>query len=65
MTRAGSITRGPKWMLRLVEPNRVSYAYLEEELCELEGDAQQQYWLVVDVPLPVTEVLAVQAVDEE
>jgi hypothetical protein len=38
---------------------------LEEELCELEGDAQQQYWLVVDVPLPATEVLAGQAVDEE
>jgi hypothetical protein len=29
------------------------------------GDAQQQYRLVVDVPLPATEVLAGQAVDDE
>jgi hypothetical protein len=29
------------------------------------GDAQQQYWLVLDIPLPATEVLAAQAVDEE
>lgn len=30
---------------------------LEEDLCELQGDARQQYWLLVDVPLPPTEVL--------
>jgi hypothetical protein len=29
------------------------------------GDAQQQYRRVMDVPLPVTEVLAGQAVNEE
>ena len=38
---------------------------LEEELCELEGDARQQYWLVVDVPLPATEILAGQDDDEQ
>ena len=37
-----------------------------DELHELESHAQQQYRRVMDVlPLPVTEVLAVQAVDEE
>ena len=35
------------------------------DLSDLNGDAQQQYWLVVDVPLPPTEVLAGQTVDEE
>jgi hypothetical protein len=38
---------------------------LEEELEELEGDARQQYWLVVDIPLPATEVLAGQDADEK
>jgi hypothetical protein len=38
---------------------------LEEELCELYDEPKQQYWLVVDVPLPVTEVLAGQAEGEE
>jgi hypothetical protein len=36
-----------------------------DELHELESHAQQQYRRVMDVPLPVTEVLAGQAVDEE
>ena len=31
---------------------------LEGDLDELVGNAQQQYWLVVDVHLPATEVLA-------
>lgn len=37
---------------------------LEEQLLNLEGDAMQQYWLIVDIPLPSTEVLAGQT-DEE
>jgi hypothetical protein len=36
-----------------------------DELHALAGDAQQQYWLVLDIPPPATEVLADQAVDEE
>ncbi|MFT7577941.1 MAG: hypothetical protein ACI9XZ_004344 [Alphaproteobacteria bacterium] len=28
---------------------------LDDELLELEGDARQQYWLVVDIPIPAPE----------
>ena len=40
---------------------------LEEEEVDgyLDGDAQQRYWLVVDIPLPATEVLASQSDDDE
>ena len=37
---------------------------LEEQLPNLEGDAKQQYWLIVDIPLPPTEVIAGRT-DEE
>ena len=32
---------------------------------KLEGDAQKQYWVIIDPPLPATEVLAGQSVDQE
>ena len=38
---------------------------LEDEQDHMEGNAKQQYWLVVDIPLPATEVLANQSPGEE
>ena len=38
---------------------------LVDEQDHLEGNARQQYWLVVDIPLPATEVLAGQTIDDE
>ena len=38
---------------------------LDDELDNLDGDAKQQFWLVVDIPLPITEVLAGQSADDE
>ena len=38
---------------------------IENDLVELDGDAQQQFWLVVDVPLPPTERFAGSAPGDE
>ncbi len=37
---------------------------LEDQQQNLDGDAKQQYWLVVDILLPTTEVLAGQSEDD-
>jgi hypothetical protein len=37
---------------------------LDHEYVEFEGDGRQQYWLLVEVPLPPTEVLATDTDDD-
>jgi hypothetical protein len=38
---------------------------VEDDIVELDGEARQQYWFLVDVPLPPTEVLASDSEDYE
>ena len=47
------------------EDNYTIDELLDDQQEHLDGDAKQQYWLVVDIPLPATEVLAGQSADEE
>jgi hypothetical protein len=47
------------------EGNHTIDELLDDEQEHLDGDAKQSYWLVVDIPLPVTEVLAGQSADDE
>ena len=47
------------------EDNYTIDELLDEEQEHLDGDAKQQYWLVLDIVLPTTEVLAGQSEDDE